>query len=264
MLMNSMNRHLHLSPDPLEGGEGGGAPIESAPAAGGGAPASFDPGAFRNELMGSIRQELGSNFSRFRSEIEPRLTPAQQARQEEKAPTIQSFYNSKGELDEDGFSRFLAAQHKHLSKSERAEWERENQERQTQQQSQSSFRKAQTEHIGRESEYEKANPTYRQDLMSAGDMSVNPQVGQRILASKYSANIIHHFAKNKAEFLRFQAESYDDPAGAIETLGELRAKFASNGQSNGIPPRPTRAAFGGAGTKPHTRSTEEILKEWRN
>lgn len=256
--MNFWNHTRYLDSDTDFGG-GGGAPIDDVPAVDTGAPApSFDPGAFKSEITGLIRNEFGG----FRREFESGRQPARQA-EPDKAPTIQQFYNSKGELDEEGFSKFLAAQHKHLSKAERAEWEKDYTQKQTQQQSQSSFRKSQAEHVSRESEYEKTNPTYRQDLMAAGDMSVNPSVGQRILASKYSANIIHHFAKNRAEFMRFQAESYDDPAGAIETLGELRARFSNALMASKLPPRPTRNGFGGIGTKPIRRSDEEILKDWR-
>ncbi len=260
--MNFTNRHnLHLDPNTDDLGGGSGAPPIDAPAPDSGAPAvpSFDPNAFRSEITGLIRNEFGGIRREFESS---RQAPA--VKQEDAPPKIQSFYNSKGELDEDGFSKFLQAQHKYLSKSERAEWEKEYQTKQSEQQSQSSIRKITAEHISRESEYEKANPTYRQDLMAAGDLEVNPSVGQRILASKYSANIIHYFAKNRAEFVKFQAESYDDPAGAIETLGELRARFAGSTQTNKIPPQPTRKGFGTGGAKEPTRSNREIVDEWRN
>lgn len=259
--MNFWNDTRHLDSD-TEFGGGGGAPIDGVPAADEGAPATpaFDSAAFEARLLGSVRNELGG----IRREFESSRAPTRQA-EPDKAPTIQQFYNAKGELDEEGFSKFLAAQHKHLSKAERAEWEKDYTQKQTQQQSQSSFRKSQAEHVSRESEYEKINPTYRQDLMAAGDMSVNPSVGQRILASKYSANIIHYFAKNRAEFMRFQAESYDDPAGAIETLGELRARFSNaSTATTKIPPRPTRNGFGTGGAKDAQRSTKEIVDEWRN
>lgn len=259
----NFNRHFHLDPEPIEGG--GGAPIESAPAPDGGAPTltpSFDPTAFKSEMLGSIRQELGSSFSRFRTELEPHISSSQQAAKEDKAPSIQEFYNSKKELDEEGFAKYLAAHHKFLSKSERSEWEKDIQQKQAQQQSQSAFRRSQTEHIARESEYEKTQPTYRQDLLAAGDMEVGPAVVQRILGSKYSANIIHHFAKNRPEFLKFQRLSYDDPSEAIEVLGELRARFQTSGTPTNLP-KPTRAAFGGTGAKTNTRSTDEILKDWR-
>ena len=258
--MNYLNHRLHLDPE-SEAGLGGSAPSDSAPAleVGASAAPSFDPNAFRSEITGLIRNEFGG----IRREFESSRTPAPQA-QEEKAPTIQSFYNSKGELDEEGFSKFLQAQHKYLSKSERAEWEKEYTQKQSAQQSQSSFRKVQAEHVSRESEYEKTNPTYHQDLMAAGDLEVNPSVGQRILASKYSANIIHYFAKNRAEFVKFQAESYDDPAGAIETLGELRARFSTASTTQKIPPQPTRRGFGTGGSKEVARSTKEIIDEWRS
>lgn len=268
-MMYSTKPRLHLDPDTDNLGGGGGAP-ETGPASGEGAPASpsFDPDAFRSEFSGLLREELGRGLGQIRSEIETRLTPAQERAQESnEAPSMEDrkYLNAQGELDAKGFQRWQADLYKHMSKAERSEWEKENQTRQTQLQSESQIREAKRAHVARESEYSKANPTYQQDILRAGDMEVNPSVGRRILSSKYSAHIIHHFAKNKADFSQFQGLSYDDPEGAIEMLGELGARFKASENASSrpsIPVKPTRGAFGGGGSRPAARSMEEMKKDW--
>lgn len=261
--MNFWNRHnLHL--DPAADGSGGGAATDGSPDVGA-APASpaFDPESFKGEILGSLRNEIGSHFQRFLPEIESRLAPREAREEFSGMPSLEDkkYLNAQGELDAKGFERYL----KDVSKAERAEWEREYQANQTRLQSESSFRQVTKEHLSREAEYEKANPTYRQDIMKAGDMEVNPRVGQRILASKYSANIIHHFAKNRNDFSRFQQLSYDDPESALEMIGELGYQFKSTeSKPASIPAKPTRGAFGGAGAKPTSRDLASIIKDWRD
>lgn len=261
MVFNTYKHNLHLSPDE---NLGGGAAFADSPE-GGAAPApAFDPESFKSEILGSFRQEIGNSFQKFIPEIENRLRP-QEKREEtfSGAPSLEDkkYLNESGELDPKGFERYL----KDVSKAERAEWEREHQQSQSRLQTESKFREVTRDHISRESEYEKANPSYRQDVMKAGDMEVNPRVGQRILSSKYSANIIHHFAKNRNDFSRFQALSYDDPESALEMIGELGYQFKSseNNQTR-IPARPTRGGFGSGVAKTPSRGVKEILAEWRN
>ena len=257
-------RTLHLDPNPGEPGGGGAA--SAAPASGGAAPAApaFDAGAFESKITGLIQNSLGG----FRREVEGRFSkfaPSPTAQpQADKAPSMKDFLGSDGQMDEERFEKFMDARLKHSLKSERSEWEKDFQTKQGQQRSASQVRESQRQHIARETEYEKSNPTYRQDLMNAGDMEVNPQVGARILASKHSANIIHHFAKNRGDFAQFQALSYDDPESALEMLGELSYQFKASAEPRKLPQGgPTRAAFGGGGggAKPK-RSLQEIQQDW--
>lgn len=261
-------RTLHLEPGANEAA-GGGAAGAGAPAAGAAAPA-FDPAAFKTEITGLIQSGLNNGLGSFRREFESKYAAPRNDRNdrgdEDKAPTMQQFFNSKGEMDEEGFAKYFQAQHKHLSKAEKAEWEKEYQDKQGKLESESSFRKTRNEHLTREAEYSKANPSYQQDIMAAGDMEVNPRVGRRILSSPYSANIIHHFAKNRSDFQSFQALSYDDPEGALEMIGELGYQFkATNTAANkGLPAKPTKAGFGTLGSKTATqRSNSEIIADWR-
>ena len=223
---------------------------------------AFNASAFRNEMTSLIRSELGNGISGIRRELEERFS--QQSAPEEKIPSMKDYLGSDGQMNEESFEKFMDARLKHALKGERAGWEKEFESNQSRLRTESEMRKTQNEHLSRESEYEKTNPNYRQDLINAGDMEVNPSVGQRILASKYSANIIHHFAKNRGDFMRFQAMSYDNPVEALEYLGELGAQFKTASQPRKTPATPTRGAFGGVGAGKSTgrRSTKEILDEW--
>ncbi len=258
------NRTFHLSPEP---GEPGGGAAAAVPANGGAAAAapSFDASAFETKItgllqnqFGGLRREIDSRFSKFTP------TPAAQPAAD-KAPSMKDFLGSNGEMDQEGFERFMDARLKHSLKGERSEWEKEFQTKQGEQQSASQMRESQRQHIAREAEYEKSNPSYRQDLLAAGDMEVNPKIGARILASKYSANIIHQFAKDRGLFSQFQALSYDDPEAALEMLGEMsyQYKASENNTSRRMPQaQPTRQAFGGAGGAKPKRSLQEIQQDW--
>lgn len=265
--------HIHLDPNTGDAGSGGGAPAGGAPAPAGGASAtpSFDANAFKTEVTGMLRSEM----SRFQRDLEGRFSrPAPEKESPEgrgdKEPSLNSYLNANGEMDADGFARYQRDMHRYFSRAERTEWEREHQQAQARQQSAASFRKAQNEHLGRESEYEKANPSYRQDLLAAGDLEVNPDVGRRIIASKYSAHIIHHFAKNQADFRTFQALSYDDPEAAIEMIGELAYGFKARETDVTTKRRaasapPTTDGFGGgrpAGSPKKTK--EQMYEEWNS
>lgn len=271
-MKNGIQHHIHLEPAAGEPVGGGGAPVGGAPAPVGGAPTAptFDPNTFKTEVTGTVRSEL----SRLQREIEGRFSqlraPAAAEPKGDKPPSIKDYLNAQGEMEPEKFEQYQHALHKHFSRSERAEWEREHQASQAKQQSASAFRKAQNEHLDRESEYERANPSYRQDLLAAGDLEVNPDVGRRIISSKYSAHIIHHFARNRAEFHKFQALSYDDPEAAIEMIGELGYGFKTRETNTTTKRRaaaapPTADGFGGgrpAGSP--QKSKEQMFEEWNS
>ncbi len=58
------------------------------------------------------------------------------------------------------------------------------------------------------------------------------------------------------------------PPGAIAALryvGRLESQFeAKDSATRTAPAKPTRGAFGGTGAKTPTRSTQDILNDWRN
>lgn len=269
--MNFTNRHnIYRNPD-LDGTGGGAAPADSpgggaAPAADVGSAPAFDPAAFKNEILGTFRNEFGGFRQqlegRFRS-YDERLNPPKQE-EGDKRPSMKDYdFNKDGEFEryQDDLLKFKLKEH-------RSEWEKEQTASRSREEQEARTQSILDSHAERQESYARANPDYNPDFPVAFK---NAAVTLAVADSEYSAHIHHFFQKNPDKLSELRGIERDKGAiAALRYVGRLESQFEA--QETAAPAKraaasamPTAGGFGGvkpAGAK--QPSKEEIYDKWNS
>jgi hypothetical protein len=259
--MNFHHSNRFLSPEPLNGGEGGGA-------GGSGAPAVPAPAFDASQYVPKAEfDRISNDYNEFRQTAEQRFQdydsrlpkPAKVEPSEDKEPDAESGeYNFQKPGEFQRYQRDLTNYHLRKNLSERESKQNEEQREASRTQYVQSLQDA---HATRADSFRAANPDY--------DPNKSIKVGHdtvtlAILDSDYSAHIHNYLQKNPEKLSELRGIiSSKGPGAGVRYVGRLETMF-ENKAVPGLPAaKPTKAAFGGGAAKASQRSQEEIVKDWR-